>query len=78
MVLKAGAQASAEELRQYLAHHFVKWWLPDAFEFVDEIPRTSTGKFLKTALRERFRRSPTATAVPPASPTPERGPHNQA
>ena len=34
--------------------HFAKWWLPDDYVFVDEIPRTSTGKFLKSALRERF------------------------
>ncbi|WP_029215150.1 long-chain fatty acid--CoA ligase [Kallotenue papyrolyticum] len=55
VVLKAGQQATAEELRAYLAERFARWWLPDAFEFVDAIPRTSTGKFLKSALRERFR-----------------------
>jgi fatty-acyl-CoA synthase len=55
VVLKAGRQASAEDLRQHLAPDFAKWWLPDGFEFVDQIPRTSTGKFLKSALRERFR-----------------------
>ena len=33
---------------------FAKWWLPDAFEFVDEIPKTAVGKFRKTALREQF------------------------
>jgi len=54
VVLKAGRQVSAEELRQHLAPDFAKWWLPDGFEFVDQIPRTSTGKFLKSALRERF------------------------
>ena len=55
VVLKAGEQVSPEELRQHLAPDFAKWWLPDRIEFVDAIPRTSTGKFLKTALRERFR-----------------------
>ena len=49
-----GAQLSAEELGEYLSRDFAKWWLPDAYEFVDEIPRTSTGKFLKTALRDKF------------------------
>jgi len=34
--------------------NFTKSWLPDSMEFIDEIPRTSTGKFLKSALRERF------------------------
>ena len=55
VVLKAGRQVSAEDLRRYLAPDFATWWLPDGFEFVDQIPRTSTGKFLKSALRERFR-----------------------
>jgi fatty-acyl-CoA synthase len=55
VVLKPDQRATAEELRQYLESDFAKWWLPDAFEFVDQIPRTSTGKFLKSALRERFR-----------------------
>jgi NAD(P)-dependent dehydrogenase (short-subunit alcohol dehydrogenase family) len=44
-----------EALRQHLAARFAKWWVPDAFFWVDAIPRTATGKFLKSALRERFR-----------------------
>ena len=51
---KTGASATAEELREFLAPSFAKWWLPDRFEFVDEIPKTGVGKFRKTALRERF------------------------
>ena len=54
-VLKPGAAASVDELRAHLASRFPKFWLPDAFEEVDAIPRTSAGKFLKTELRERFR-----------------------
>jgi fatty-acyl-CoA synthase len=56
VVLKAGASASPGELREFLAPHFPKFWLPDAFEFIDAIPRTSAGKFQKMALRERFKR----------------------
>ncbi len=41
-----------DELREFLAPQFAKWWLPDGFEFVDEIPKTGVGKFRKTALRE--------------------------
>ena len=52
--LKPGASATAEELRRHLAPHFVTWSLPDAFAFVDEIPKTATGKFLKTVLRDRY------------------------
>jgi fatty-acyl-CoA synthase len=54
-VLKPGATTSADELRAHLAAKFPKFWLPDAFELIDTIPRTSAGKFLKSALRERYR-----------------------
>jgi fatty-acyl-CoA synthase len=54
VVLKEGASATAEDLRAHLAKCFAKWQLPDAFVFVAEIPRTSVGKFKKTALREQF------------------------
>lgn len=55
VVLKAEQQASAEELRRHLSQHFAPFWLPDRVEFVAEIPRTSAGKFLKSALRERYK-----------------------
>ncbi len=54
VVLKEGESATPDELREHLEGTFAKWQLPDAFEFVDEIPRTATGKFLKMALREQF------------------------
>jgi len=54
VVLKEGAQATAEELRAYLAQSFAKWQLPDAFVFLESLPRTSVGKFKKIALREQF------------------------
>jgi fatty-acyl-CoA synthase len=54
VVLRDGSEAAPEELREHLTHHFAKWQLPDRFEFVDAIPRTATGKFKKTELRERF------------------------
>jgi fatty-acyl-CoA synthase len=55
VVLKPNKQASPEELIAFLAPSFAKWWLPENVEFVAEIPRTSAGKFLKSALREQFR-----------------------
>jgi fatty-acyl-CoA synthase len=55
VVLKSGTSASPAELRDFLSPHFPKFWLPDAFEFIDAIPRTSAGKFQKMALRERFK-----------------------
>jgi fatty-acyl-CoA synthase len=54
VVLRDGASAEPDELREHLAGEYAKWQLPDRFEFVDEIPRTATGKFKKTVLREMF------------------------
>jgi fatty-acyl-CoA synthase len=54
VVLNEGSEAHAAELREFLAAKFAKWQLPDAFVFAAEIPRTSVGKFRKTALREQF------------------------
>lgn len=54
-VLKEGENATQEELIEHLAGSGIaKWQLPDAIEFVEEIPRTATGKFLKMKLREQF------------------------
>ena len=39
-----------------LQHGFAKWQVPDRFEVIDAVPRTSTGKFWKLKLRERFPR----------------------
>jgi fatty-acyl-CoA synthase len=58
IVAKAGATPSAEVLRAHLAPRFPAYWLPDGYVFVDEMPRTSTGKVLKAALRERYRGGP--------------------
>ena len=54
IVLKDGACATGDELRAFLAKSFAKWQLPDAFVFIEAIPRTSVGKFKKLALREQF------------------------
>ena len=49
-----GATVTAEELREFLAKDFAKWQLPDAWAFIDEVPRTSVGKFDKKVLRKRY------------------------
>jgi fatty-acyl-CoA synthase len=54
VVLRPGKQVSADELREFLAPSFAKWWLPDAIEFTDAIPRTSVGKFKKSVLRDKY------------------------
>jgi fatty-acyl-CoA synthase len=63
VVLREGATATPDELRDHLAPQFAKWWLPERFEFVDEIPKTAVGKFRKTALREQFA-SPVSAEAP--------------
>jgi fatty-acyl-CoA synthase len=55
VILEEGKSATAEELIDHLAADHPRWSLPDAIEFVDEIPRTATGKFLKRELRERYK-----------------------
>jgi fatty-acyl-CoA synthase len=54
IVLKEGESATEEDLRAHLEKDFAKFWLPDAYEFVDSIPMTATGKFQKLKLREQF------------------------
>jgi fatty-acyl-CoA synthase len=54
VVVRTDKSVGAEELREFLEPHVVKWWIPDAFEFVDEIPKTAAGKFDKVALRKQF------------------------
>jgi fatty-acyl-CoA synthase len=63
VVPKDGESVDADQLREFLAPKFVKWWLPDRFEFVDEIPKTAVGKFKKTALREQFAAAPAETTA---------------
>ncbi|WP_330630895.1 long-chain fatty acid--CoA ligase [Halocatena halophila] len=58
------------ELEASLTEQFPKWWVPDAFEFIDAVPKTATGKFAKRVLREQydstdqFDTSPSAKAPP--------------
>ncbi|MBI2423239.1 MAG: long-chain fatty acid--CoA ligase [Candidatus Hydrogenedentes bacterium] len=54
VVRRAGSSLDEATLRCYLAERVAKWWIPDAIVFVEEIPKTSVGKFKKTALREQF------------------------
>ncbi|MCS1351806.1 long-chain fatty acid--CoA ligase [Mechercharimyces sp. CAU 1602] len=50
-----GKKPTVEELNDYLSTKFESWMIPDAYVFVDEIPRSSAGKFLKRALREQYK-----------------------
>jgi len=55
IICKDGHQVSAAELCQFLLLKFSKWQLPDNFVFVDQLPHTSTGKLLKSKLREQYK-----------------------
>jgi len=54
VVLREQADTTAEDLLEHLRGRVAKWWLPDEFAFVDEIPKTSVGKFDKKVLRGRL------------------------
>ncbi|WP_067819521.1 long-chain fatty acid--CoA ligase [Nocardia inohanensis] len=54
VVLAAGAEAKPEELRDFLADKFAKWQLPERWAFIDEVPKTSVGKFDKKRLRAQY------------------------
>jgi acyl-CoA synthetase (AMP-forming)/AMP-acid ligase II len=54
LVLKEGKNFSAAELNEFLAARFAKFWIPEGYDVIDAIPKTSVGKFLKSALREKY------------------------
>ncbi|HTC81017.1 MAG TPA: fatty acid--CoA ligase, partial [Acidimicrobiia bacterium] len=54
VVLKEGESASPEELKGFLADRVAKWWLPERWTFIEEVPKTSVGKFDKKVLRARY------------------------
>jgi fatty-acyl-CoA synthase len=54
VVLKPGEEATPAELIAFLEGKVAKWWLPDDVVFIDEVPKTSVGKFSKKDLREKF------------------------
>ncbi len=63
VVPKPGEEITLDELRAFLADRVPKWWIPDDLELIDEVPKTSVGKFSKKTLREHF-----ATREQPAAP----------
>lgn len=55
VVTKDGTEASQEALLDFIRPLFPKWWLPDEVIFMETIPKTSVGKFLKRELREQLK-----------------------
>ena len=54
VVAAEGTTVSAEDILIWLKDRVPKWWMPDQVEFIDEVPKTSVGKFSKKTLRDRF------------------------
>lgn len=54
VVLNKNMQADAQDILTYLNGKIAKWWLPDAVEFVTELPKTGTGKVRKNELRDAY------------------------
>lgn len=54
IVPRAGAEVDPAEVKAWLEARVVKWWLPERWTIVDEVPKTSVGKFDKKVLRARY------------------------
>jgi fatty-acyl-CoA synthase len=54
VVVAPGEQLTKQEILDYLAPTLAKWQIPDDVYFIDEVPKTSVGKFSKKTLRERY------------------------
>jgi fatty-acyl-CoA synthase len=54
VVVKPGEELTAAEVLEFLDGRVAKWWLPDDVVFIEEVPKTSVGKFSKKDLRDRF------------------------
>jgi fatty-acyl-CoA synthase len=53
VVPREGSDLAAEDLQAHLEGMVAKWWIPERFEFLEEVPKTSVGKFDKKVLRAR-------------------------
>ena len=62
VVLKPGARATADDLRGFLAERVARWWVPERWSFIAEVPKTSVGKFDKKVLRARYAEGALAVA----------------
>lgn len=51
VVVREGSEVAPEQLRDFLEGKVAKWWLPERWCFVPEVPKTSVGKFDKKRLR---------------------------
>jgi fatty-acyl-CoA synthase len=62
VVLRPGATAAVGALKGFLADRVARWWLPERWTFITEVPKTSVGKFDKKVLRARYAKGELAVA----------------
>jgi len=60
VVPEGDEEITLDELKAFLAERVPKWWIPNDLEIIDEVPKTSVGKFSKKTLREQFAHRQTA------------------
>jgi len=49
-----GSDVSAQSIKDYIAPRIAAWWMPDEVVFIEEIPKTGTGKFDKKVVRAEY------------------------
>jgi len=54
VVVRPGEEVTADELKTFLEDKVAKWWVPDRIDFVDQLPKTGTGKFDKRTVRAKY------------------------
>ncbi len=54
VVAESGAELAAEDLAAHLASRVARWWVPEEYVFLEQVPKTSVGKFDKKLLRARL------------------------
>lgn len=67
VVVKPDCTVTVEDLRQFLTDKVVRWWLPERWTFIDNIPRTSVGKYDKKELRSMFAAGALTVLAAPSS-----------
>jgi fatty-acyl-CoA synthase len=55
VVCREGVEVSPDDLTEHLSSRVAKWWIPDEFAYIDEVPKTSVGKFDKKVLRQQLK-----------------------
>ncbi len=63
LVLAEDEDLTLDELKEFLSDRVPKWWIPNDLELIDEVPKTSVGKFSKKTLREQFKDRAAAPAA---------------